>query len=288
MNKFNGSGVALVTPFDKDNRINYPKLYELIDWHINSGTDYLVICGTTGEAATLSYEEKCELISKSISYAKGKMPIVCGTGSNNTSEAIKLSKFANIEGSDALLIVTPYYNKGNDDGIYMHYAKIAEAVFPTPIILYNVPSRTGVDMSVDLILSLAKIQNIVAIKEASPSVEKIAKIIAGIKRDNLDFNVISGNDSLTIATLALGGIGTISVVANIIPDKMHEICNGNTDLYYSYFDLINVLSLDVNPIMIKEALNYIGKDVGGLRLPLSKTNESNYNKLCKILDRDIK
>ena len=285
MNKFNGSGVALVTPFDKDNRINYPKLYELIDWHINSGTDYLVICGTTGEAATLSYEEKCELISKSISYAKGKIPIVCGTGSNNTSEAIKLSKFANMEGSDALLVVTPYYNKGNDDGIYMHYAKIAEAVFPTPIILYNVPSRTGVDMSVDLILSLAKIQNIVAIKEASPSVEKIAKIIAGIKRDNLDFNVISGNDSLTIATLALGGIGTISVVANIIPDKMHEICNGNTDLYYSYFDLINVLSLDVNPIMIKTAMNYMGMNVGNLRLPLYNAEEEKNNKLYKIIDR---
>lgn len=288
LNKFKGSGVALVTPFDKDNRINYPKLYELIDWHVNSGTDYLVICGTTGEAATLSFDEKCELISKSISYSKGKIPIVCGTGSNNTTDAIKLSKFANIEGSDALLIVSPYYNKGNEDGIYKHYAKIAEEVFPTPVILYNVPSRTGVDMSVNLILSLAKIPNIVAIKEASPSIEKIAKLIAGIKKDNLDFNVICGNDMLTIPALSLGAIGTISVVANIIPDKMHEICSGNTDIFYSYFDLIESLSLDINPIMIKEALNYIGMDVGSLRLPLSKTSDPNYNKLCKIIDRDIK
>lgn len=288
MNKFKGSGVALVTPFDKDNRINYPKLYELIDWHINSGTDYLVICGTTGEAATLSYDEKCELISKSISYAKGKIPIVCGTGSNNTTDAIKLSKFANMEGSDALLVVTPYYNKGNDEGIYMHYAKIAKEVFPAPIILYNVPSRTGVDMSVDLILSLAKIPNIVAIKEASPSIEKIAKIIAGVKKENLDFNVICGNDLLTIPTLALGGIGTISVVANIIPDKMHEICSGNTDLFYLYFDLINALSLDVNPIMIKEAMNYLKYNVGNLRLPLCNTTESNLNKMKIIIDRTIK
>ena len=252
MNKFKGSGVALV------------------------------------EAATLSFDEKCELISKSISYSKGKIPIVCGTGSNNTTDAIKLSKFANIEGSDALLIVSPYYNKGNEDGIYKHYAKIAEEVFPTSVILYNVPSRTGVDMSVDLILSLAKIPNIVAIKEASPSIEKIAKLIAGIKKDNLDFNVICGNDMLTIPALSLGAIGTISVVANIIPDKMHEICSGNTDIFYSYFDLIESLSLDINPIMIKEALNYIGMDVGSLRLPLSKASKPNYNKLCKIIDRDIK
>ena len=181
MNKFNGSGVALVTPFYNDNRINYPKLYELIDFHIANGTDYLVICGTTGESATLSYNEKCELIKNSISYAKGKIPIVCGTGTNDTATSIKLSQFANMEGTDGVLVVSPYYNKGNEEGIYLHYKKIANEIYPTPVILYNVPSRTGIDLSVNLILRLAKIENIIAIKEASPSLEKAIKLMNAIK-----------------------------------------------------------------------------------------------------------
>lgn len=282
---FSESGVALVTPFDSNNRINYPKLYELIDFHIANGTDYLVICGTTGESATLSYDEKCDLISKSISYAKGKIPIVCGTGSNDTASSIKLSQFANLEGTDGILVVSPYYNKGNEEGIYLHYKSIADIVYPTPVILYNVPSRTGVDLSVELICRLAKIKNIVAIKEASLSLEKAVKIINNVKANNLDFSLICGNDSLTIPFLSIGGIGTISVFANLKPDIMHEICLGNVEAFYKYYDLIEALSLDVNPIMIKTAMNYVGMDVGNLRLPLYTTCDENAAQLYKIIDR---
>lgn len=287
MNKFNGSGVALVTPFDNDNRINYPKLYELIDFHIANGTDYLVICGTTGESATLSYNEKCELIKNSISYAKGKIPIVCGTGTNDTATSIKLSQFANMEGTDGVLVVSPYYNKGNEEGIYLHYKKIADAIYPTPVILYNVPSRTGVDMSVTLIERLAKIENVVAIKEASPSLDKALKLMNIIRNENIDFSLICGNDLLTIPFLSIGSVGTISVFANIKPDIMHKICLGDKELFYRYYDLIGVLSLDVNPIMIKTAMNYLGMNVGNLRLPLCNSSESNNIKLYKTIDRII-
>ena len=285
MNKFNGSGVALVTPFGNDNRINYPKLYELIDFHIANGTDYLVICGTTGESATLSYNEKCELIKNSISYAKGKIPIVCGTGTNDTATSIKLSQFANMEGTDGVLVVSPYYNKGNEEGIYLHYKKIANEIYPTPVILYNVPSRTGIDLSVNLILRLAKIENIIAIKEASPSLEKAIKLMNAIKFQKLDFSLICGNDTLTIPFLSIGGIGTISVFANLMPNIMHEICLGERDLFFKYYDLIEALSLDVNPIMIKTAMNYMGMNVGNLRLPLYNAEEEKNNKLYKIIDR---
>ena len=285
MNKFNGSGVALVTPFGNDNRINYPKLYELIDFHIANGTDYLVICGTTGESATLSYNEKCELIKNSISYAKGKIPIVCGTGTNDTATSIKLSQFANMEGTDGVLVVSPYYNKGNEEGIYLHYKKIADEIYPTPVILYNVPSRTGIDLSVNLILRLAKIENIIAIKEASPSLEKAIKLMNAIKFQKLDFFLICGNDTLTIPFLSIGGIGTISVFANLMPNIMHEICLGERDLFFKYYDLIEALSLDVNPIMIKTAMNYMGMNVGNLRLPLYNAEEEKNNKLYKIIDR---
>ena len=287
MNKFNGSGVALVTPFDNDNRINYLKLYELIDFHIANGTDYLVICGTTGESATLSYNEKCELIKNSISYAKGKIPIVCGTGTNDTATSIKLSQFANMEGTDGVLVVSPYYNKGNEEGIYLHYKKIADAIYPTPVILYNVPSRTGVDMSVTLIERLAKIENVVAIKEASPSLDKALKLMNIIRNENIDFSLICGNDLLTIPFLSIGSVGTISVFANIKPDIMHKICLGDKELFYRYYDLIGVLSLDVNPIMIKTAMNYLGMNVGNLRLPLCNSSESNNIKLYKTIDRII-
>ena len=287
MNKFNGSGVALVTPFYNDNRINYPKLYELIDFHIANGTDYLVICGTTGESATLSYNEKCELIKNSISYAKGKIPIVCGTGTNDTATSIKLSQFANMEGTDGVLVVSPYYDKGNEEGIYLHYKKIADEIYPTPVILYNVPSRTGVDMSVTLIERLAKIENVVAIKEASPSLDKALKLMNIIRNENIDFSLICGNDLLTIPFLSIGSVGTISVFANIKPDIMHKICLGDKELFYRYYDLIGVLSLDVNPIMIKTAMNYLGMNVGNLRLPLCNSSESNNIKLYKTIDRII-
>ena len=233
----------------------------------------------------MSYDEKCELIKNSISYAKGKIPIVCGTGTNDTATSVKLSQIANMESTDGVLVVSPYYNKGNEEGIYLHYKKIADEIYPTPVILYNVPSRTGIDLSVNLILRLAKTENIVAIKEASPSLEKAIKLMNAIKSQKLDFSLICGNDSLTIPFLSIGGIGTISVFANLMPNIMHEICLGERDLFFKYYDLIEALSLDVNPIMIKTAMNYMGMNVGNLRLPLYHAVEANNNKLYKIIDR---
>ena len=200
MIKLSGSGVALVTPFTKDNKINYKKIDELIQYHISNNTDFIVVCGTTGESSSLSNTEKKQLISYVIDKCRGKIPVIAGTGSNNTKIAINISKYAKESGADGLLVVTPYYNKCNQDGLFVHYKKIAEAVYPTPIILYNVPSRTGVDISVETIIKLSKIENIIGIKEANPSLEKIAKIINNTRNNN--FNVFSGNDNLAIPILS--------------------------------------------------------------------------------------
>lgn len=280
-----GSGVALVTPFTKDNKINYEKVEELIEYHIANNTDFIVICGTTGESATLSEDEKKELISFSIKKCKKRIPIICGTGSNNTKKTIEMSQYAKDQGADGILVVTPYYNKTNEKGLYEHYKKIAESVCPMPIILYNVPSRTGIDISINNIINLSKIDNIVAIKEASPSLEKIARIIYNTKDTN--FKVFSGNDNLTYPILSLGGAGVISVCANIIPDVMHKICeysNNSLDLFIKYLPIMDELFTDVNPIMIKDAMNYLNYNVGDVRLPLYKTTQEKHKNLVKIID----
>ena len=267
MVNFTGSGVALITPFTKNNKINYDKIDELIEYHICNNTDFIVVCGTTGESSTLSNTEKKQLISYVCKKCKNKIPVVAGTGSNNTKIALNMSKYAKSQGADGVLVVTPYYNKCNQNGLFVHYKKIAEAIYPTPLILYNVPSRTGVDISVETIVKLSKIPNIVAIKEANPSLEKIAQVIN--KTKDTDFNVLSGNDNLIIPILSLGGKGVISVCANIIPNEMHNICiKKDVDLFYKYLDLMDSLFLDVNPIMIKEAMNYLNFSVGKTRLPL--------------------
>lgn len=283
MIKLSGSGVALVTPFTKDNKINYKKIDELIQYHISNNTDFIVVCGTTGESSSLSNTEKKQLISYVIDKCRGKIPVIAGTGSNNTKIAINISKYAKESGADGLLVVTPYYNKCNQDGLFVHYKKIAEAVYPTPIILYNVPSRTGVDISVETIIKLSKIENIIGIKEANPSLEKIAKIINNTRNNN--FNVFSGNDNLAIPILSLGGCGVISVCANILPNEMHEICkNKDLELFYKYLELMDDLFLDVNPIMIKEAMNYLNFNVGNVRLPLYPPDKIKLLKLQKIID----
>jgi 4-hydroxy-tetrahydrodipicolinate synthase len=283
LNNIHGSGVALVTPFTKDNKINYSVIDKLIKYHIDNNTDFIVVCGTTGESATLSNTEKKKLISYVIQKCNNKIPVVAGTGSNNTNIAINMSKYAKENGADAILAVTPYYNKCNQEGLYMHFSKIAKAIYPTPLILYNVPSRTGVDISVDTILSLSKIENIIGIKEASTSLEKIAQIIHLTK--DINFKVFSGNDNLTLPILELGGSGVISVCANIIPKQMHLLCkNKDKNIFYNYLDLMNALFLDVNPIMIKEAMNYLNFDVGNVRLPLYKTKNGNIQKLRNIID----
>lgn len=283
MVNFTGSGVALITPFTKNNKINYDKIDELIEYHICNNTDFIVVCGTTGESSTLSNTEKKQLISYVCKKCKNKIPVVAGTGSNNTKIALNMSKYAKSQGADGVLVVTPYYNKCNQNGLFVHYKKIAEAIYPTPLILYNVPSRTGVDVSVETIVKLSKIPNIVAIKEANPSLEKIAQVIN--KTKDTDFNVLSGNDNLIIPILSLGGKGVISVCANIIPNEMHNICiKKDVDLFYKYLDLMDSLFLDVNPIMIKEAMNYLNFSVGKTRLPLYESDTVKILKMQKIID----
>ena len=283
MVNFTGSGVALITPFTKNNKINYDKIDELIEYHICNNTDFIVVCGTTGESSTLSNTEKKQLISYVCKKCKNKIPVVAGTGSNNTKIALNMSKYAKSQGADGVLVVTPYYNKCNQNGLFVNYKKIAEAIYPTPLILYNVPSRTGVDISVETIVKLSKIPNIVAIKEANPSLEKIAQVIN--KTKDIDFNVLSGNDNLIIPILSLGGKGVISVCANIIPNEMHNICiKKDVDLFYKYLDLMDSLFLDVNPIMIKEAMNYLNFSVGKTRLPLYESDTVKILKMQKIID----
>ena len=278
-----GSGVALVTPFTNDNNINYNKLEELIEYQIRNNTDFLVPCGTTGESSSLSNNEKKQVIKFVVEKTKNRIPVIAGTGSNNTKIAIEMSKYAKKIGADGVLVVTPYYNKSNQEGLYVHYKEISDAIYPLPLIIYNVPSRTGVDISVETIVKLARIENIIGIKEANPSLEKIANIINTTKEYN--FKVFSGNDNLLIPTLSVGGAGVISVCANIIPDKMHNICiNNDKDLFFAYLDLMNVLFVDVNPIMVKEAMNYLGFDVGKVRLPLYKSSNVNNLKLYKVIE----
>lgn len=281
-----GSGVALITPFNEDNSINFDKVEELVMYHIKNNTDFIVVCGTTGESATLSNDEKKELIKFVVEKVNKKVPVIAGTGTNNTTSSIELSIYAKEIGADGILVVTPYYNKGNDSGIYMHYEKIANSVFPLPVILYNVPSRTGVNLSNDLILSLAKIENIIGIKEADTNISKISSLLFAIKRSNLDFKVFSGNDNLTLPILSLGGSGVISVCANIIPNEMHNIClNNDLQMFSKYYNLMNVLFYDTNPIMIKEAMNILNFNVGNTRLPLYSTTDSNISYLKSELQR---
>lgn len=283
MLNLSGSGVALVTPFTNKNNINFEKLDELISFHLENNTDFIVPCGTTGEASTLSTLEKKKLIKFTVDKCKGKIPVIAGTGSNNTKQVIEMSKYAKSVGADGVLVVTPYYNKTNQEGLFVHYKKIADAISPLPLILYNVPSRTGIDISIDTIVKLSKIENIIGIKEANPSLEKIANII--LKTDD-SFKVFSGNDNLLLPILSLGGAGVISVSANLIPKQMHDICVKNDkNLFFKYLELMDNLFLDVNPIMIKEAMNYLDFNVGKVRLPLYKTKKQNLDKLYTSIDK---
>ncbi|MEG2348061.1 MAG: 4-hydroxy-tetrahydrodipicolinate synthase [Clostridia bacterium] len=285
---FNGSGVALITPFNEDKTINYKKLEELIEFHITNFTDAIIICGTTGESSTLDINEKKELIKFSVEKANGRIPIIAGTGSNNINIAIKLSKYAEYVGVDGLLIVTPYYNKCSQEGLYLSYKQIANNV-TIPILLYNVPSRTGVNIELDTVIKLSKISNIVGIKEASGNISQIAKIISKVSPD---FYVYSGNDDQVLPILSLGGKGVISVAANIIPFQIHTICDSffkkdfytSKDLFYKYLNLMNKLFIDINPIPIKEAMNILDYNVGKFRLPLCSISSENYKILKKSLD----
>ena len=286
MSIFKGSAVAIVTPFH-NNKVDFQKLKELLEWHINEGTDAIVICGTTGEASTMSKEEKEKTIKFTVDAVNKRVPVIAGTGSNNTESAIEMSKYAESVGVDALLVITPYYNKTTNKGLIKHFEAINNAV-ETPIILYNVPSRTGVNISPNQLLELSKLKNIVAIKEASGNISQIAEMKA-LCGKNID--IYSGNDDQIIPVMSLGGLGVISVLANIIPNETHEMTKAFLDnnldkalkLQLKNINLIKALFIENNPVPVKSALNLIGKDVGDFRLPLCEMDKSNLESLKRTL-----
>lgn len=289
---FEGSGVALVTPFNEDLSINYDKLKELIHFHLENNTDAIILCGTTGESATLSIDEFKEIVSFTVKEVNKKIPVIVGSGSNNTSIAVKKSVIAQELGADGLLVVTPYYNKCTDDGLYLHYKEINDNV-NIPIILYNVPSRTCVNINMDILIKLSNLKNICALKEACPDLSRVSKELLQLPND---FYIYSGNDDLTLPILSLGGKGVISVIANIYPSQMHNLCkscfNNNfkeaRKIHFNNLNLMNLLFCEVNPVPIKSAMNIMGYNVGKCRLPLGDINVDNYRKLNKILKKDPK
>lgn len=273
---FTGAGVAIVTPMNKDGSVNYDKLGEIIDAQISGGTDAIVICGTTGESATLSGEEHMECIRYAVEKVNKRVPVIAGTGSNDTAYAVEMSADAEKVGVDALLLVTPYYNKTSQRGLIAHFTAIADAV-NIPIILYNVPSRTGCKIEISTYKELAKHKNIVATKEACGDISFTAEIAA-----ETDLAIYSGNDSEIVPIMSLGGKGVISVASNIIPKEIHDLTQyalkGDyktaAEMQLKYLSLIKALFCDVNPIPVKEAMNLMGMEVGECRLPLLKPEES--------------
>ena len=286
MNLFKGSGVALVTPFKKDGTIDYETLRNLIDFQIKNNTDSIIITGTTGESATLSYMEHLKVIEECIDYVNGRIPVIAGTGSNCTKTAIQMSKDAENLGADGLLIVTPYYNKTTQKGLINHYSKIADKT-EIPIILYNVPSRTGCTIEPETVKELVeKNENIKGIKEASGNITNIAKISSLLENK---INIYSGNDDQIVPILSLGGVGVISVIANILPKETHELVmnylNGNINAskeeQLKMLKLIKMLFKEVNPIPIKKALETMNMINGTLREPLLEMEEENTKQLIK-------
>jgi len=283
---FKGVFVAIVTPF-KNGKIDEEALRGLIDFQIAGGVDGIVPCGTTGESATLNHEEHDQVIRIAVDACKGKASILAGTGSNSTREAIQLSRNAKNAGADGLLQITPYYNKPNQEGLYHHFSSIADAV-DLPIVLYNVPSRTSVNMVPETVVRLAKIEKIVGIKEASGSLQAISKIIDNCGKD---FTVLSGDDPLLWPILAIGGKGVISVTANILPAKVAALCKAAAigdiaearSLHYELMDINDSLFIDTNPIPVKAALHLMGKIENELRGPLIKLSKDTLERLKKVM-----
>lgn len=284
---FKGAGTAVITPMKEDFSINYPVFDTLLDMQIHNHADAVVVAGTTGEASTLTTEEHIELVRHAVAYVNGRIPVIAGAGSNNTAHAVYLSKECEKAGADALLHVTPYYNKASQQGLFLHFSECAKAS-KLPIILYNVPSRTGVNIYPATYKRLSEIDNIVAAKEASGNFSQIAKI-ASLCKD--DLAIYSGNDDQITSALALGAKGVISVLSNIVPHETHDICAsyfaGNSEesdnLQLKYLELIEALFSDVNPIPIKQAMRAIGYDAGHCRLPLCDMDSTMAEKLYATL-----
>ena len=286
---FTGAGVAIATPMNADGSINFDKLGELIDFNIDNGTDAIIICGTTGESATMTDEEHIECIRYAVEKVNHRIPVIAGTGSNHTEYAVHLSQEAEALGADALLVVTPYYNKTSQRGLITHYTTIANSV-KIPLILYNVPSRTGVNILPETLAKLAEIDNIVAVKEASGNISQVAKI-AALCGDKID--IYSGNDDQIIPIMSLGGKGVISVLSNCMPFETHEIASLCLENKYAearekanrLLEFTNMLFCDVNPIPVKEALNLMGFEVGECRLPLVKMEQEKIDKLKASMEK---
>lgn len=280
---FKGCGTAIATPFD-EHGVNYAEFEKLLEFQVKNGTDAIIVCGTTGESSTMTDSERKETIKFAIDTIDGRIPVIAGTGSNCTASAIELSKFAANVGADGILVVTPYYNKATQNGLVEHYKAIASAVPNTPIIMYSVPSRTGVNILPKTCLELSKIQNIVAIKEASGNLSQVAEI-AALCGDNL--NIYSGNDDQVLPVLSLGGLGVISVFSNIAPQKFADMIKNfwdgkikeATNIQLESLQLINALFCEVNPIPVKAALNLMGYDFGTPRLPLTPISPTNLEML---------
>ncbi len=285
---FEGSGVALITPFTETG-VDYDKLKEILEWHVKEGTDSIIICGTTGEATTMTLDEKKEVIKFTVDTINGRIPVIAGTGSNNTKASIEMSKYAESVGVSAVLVITPYYNKTNHKGLLKHFEAINNAI-NIPIILYNVPSRTGMNITPSTLKELSTFKNVVAIKEASGDLSQVAKM-AEICGNTID--IYSGNDDQIIPIMSLGGKGVISVLANVIPNETHKMtkmylegkCHEASKMQLEYLNLANSLFLETNPIPVKTALNLMGLEVGPLRLPLYEMDDALKNQLEDTLKK---
>ncbi|MBR1853442.1 MAG: 4-hydroxy-tetrahydrodipicolinate synthase [Lachnospiraceae bacterium] len=285
---FTGAGVAIVTPMKANGEVNYEKFAELIEFQIENGTDAIVVCGTTGEASTLTHEEHLDVIKYCVERVNGRIPVIAGTGSNCTETAVYLSTEAEKYGVDGVLLVSPYYNKATQNGLYAHFKTVAESI-KVPVLLYNVPSRTGCNILPETIVRLCKdVDNIMGVKEASGNISQIAHL-AAISHGMVD--IYSGNDDQIVPIMALGGLGVISVLSNVAPRQTHEICQkfldgdvqGSRDLQLKAMDLCNALFCEVNPIPVKKALNLMGMEAGALRMPLTDMEETNVPRLEKAM-----
>ena len=288
---FKGAGVAIVTPMNADQSVNYDKLEEIIEEQIAGGTDAIVIVGTTGEGSTLSMEEHSECIKKAVEFTKHRIPVVAGTGSNCTETAIQLTQEAEEHGADAALVVTPYYNKATQKGLVKHYSAIADST-KLPLILYNVPGRTGTNIAPETVATLHKTKkNIVGVKDATANLAQTSEMM---RLCDGDLELYSGEDGLVVPILSLGGIGVISVVSNIAPHDVHEMVmsflNGDIEksrkMQLRELPLVDALFCEVNPIPVKTAMNLMGKEVGPLRLPLCDMEPANLERLKKAMEDD--
>lgn len=289
MSIFTGAGVALVTPMKDNGDVDFEKMKEIVDFQVENGTDAIIICGTTGEASTLTHAEHIECIKKCVEFTNGRIPVIAGTGSNCTKTAVYLSQEAEKAGADGLLLVTPYYNKCTQNGLKAHFKAVAEAV-NIPIILYNIPGRTGVKIQVDTVVELCKtVDNIVGVKDATGDLAEVAEVLAAA--DGC-VDLYSGNDNQILPVVALGGKGVISVLSNILPQETHDMATKlmegdvktSQELQLKYLPLINALFSEVNPIPVKKAMNLMGMNVGSLRMPLTEMEEAH----AKVLEEEMK